>query len=656
MVYEENEWGGHTFKGLEKLVENVVKCDARYALDKNGILHNIYNSADEEIADVIDWTSTVNSDGPVVYILKNDGTLWTRAEVDDTENVNTLTQFTTGVKQVTDNGYVKNDGTFMTFAGEKVDFGIDTGVGKIVDLGYGGGNLPDAFYGLDGNFYADCKSSYINCGELNVKDLYNMNYSELYILTVDGNVYKYDEESGEVILFLADVSELNEEGIRNTYSEDTEDTEYWSFKLNDGTYLNKYGQKMSRVKLASTNGRPADSGAAYLIANGEGESYIEREGIRLLDNVKQLLSNMAVRTDGTVWYIWDIPKKVASIAIGKLATSITLNETNVELKLDDEITLSETIEPVNVSNTEVEWESSDTNVAEVYGGYVYAVGVGTATITCTVLDGSGISASCTVKVTGQTVKVSSVSLNKENITLKKDAKATLTATVAPKNATDKTVTWSSSNEKIATVDSNGKVTAVGKGTATITAAANDGSGKKGTCKVTVELPVKKITLNKSTASVLKGKTLTLEVKSVSPSNANNKKVTWSSSNKSVATVDKNGKVTTKKAGKATITCTAADGSKVTAKCTVTVKQPVTKITLKKTKVTLKKGKTVTLKKTVTPSSAATKTVTWKSSNKKVATVDKNGKVKAVGKGTATITCTAKDGSKVKATCKITVTK
>jgi uncharacterized protein YjdB len=483
-----------------------------------------------------------------------------------------------------------------------------------------------------------------------------MNYSELYILTVDGNVYKYDEESGEVILFLADVSELNEEGIRNTYSEDTEDTEYWSFKLNDGTYLNKYGQKMSRVKLASTNGRPADSGAAYLIANGEGESYIEREGIRLLDNVKQLLSNMAVRTDGTVWYIWDIPKKVASIAIGKLATSITLNETNVELKLDDEITLSETIEPVNVSNTEVEWESSDTNVAEVYGGYVYAVGVGTATITCTVLDGSGISASCTVKVTGQTVKVSSVSLNKENITLKKDAKATLTATVAPKNATDKTVTWSSSNEKIATVDSNGKVTAVGKGTATITAAANDGSGKKGTCKVTVELPVKKITLNKSTASVLKGKTLTLEVKSVSPSNANNKKVTWSSSNKSVATVDKNGKVTTKKAGKATITCTAADGSKVTAKCTVTVKQPVTKITLKKTKVTLKKGKTVTLKKTVTPSSAATKTVTWKSSNKKVATVDKNGKVKAVGKGTATITCTAKDGSKVKATCKITVTK
>jgi uncharacterized protein YjdB len=149
----------------------------------------------------------------------------------------------------------------------------------------------------------------------------------------------------------------------------------------------------------------------------------------------------------------------------------------------------------------------------------------------------------------------------------------------------------------------------------------------------------------------------MKVKSVSPSNATNKKVTWKSSDPSIASVNKTtGKVTTKKTGKVTITCTAADGSGVKATCKITVKQPVTKITLSKSKVTLKKGKTVTLKKTVEPSSANTKTVTWKSSNKKVATVDKNGKVKAVGPGTATITCTATDGSGKKATCTVKVTK
>ena len=143
---------------------------------------------------------------------------------------------------------------------------------------------------------------------------------------------------------------------------------------------------------------------------------------------------------------------------------------------------------------------------------------------------------------------------------------------------------------------------------------------------------------------------------VEPEDASNPSVEWKSSNPKVAKVNQTGKVTALKAGKATITCTAKDGSGVSAKCVITVQnQLVTRIKLNKTKLSVKMGKTYQLKvKTIKPSDAFNKKVTWKSSNKKIATVDKNGKVKALKKGTCTITCTAADGSKIKATCTIKV--
>ncbi|MEY8426885.1 Ig-like domain-containing protein [Lachnospiraceae bacterium 46-15] len=155
----------------------------------------------------------------------------------------------------------------------------------------------------------------------------------------------------------------------------------------------------------------------------------------------------------------------------------------------------------------------------------------------------------------------------------------------------------------------------------------------------------KVKLNKTKVTLNVKKTYKLKVSGTA------KKVTWSSSKKSVATVSKTGKVTAKKKGTATITAKVS-GKKYT--CKVTVKQPVTSVTLNKKTATLtKKGATVTLKATAKPSNANSKKVTWKSSNKKVATV-KNGKVTAIANGTATITATATDGSKKKASCKVTV--
>lgn len=165
-----------------------------------------------------------------------------------------------------------------------------------------------------------------------------------------------------------------------------------------------------------------------------------------------------------------------------------------------------------------------------------------------------------------------------------------------------------------------------------------------------------ITLNRTSASLVKGKTLQLTA-TVAPENAMNQAVTWASSNTKIATVDSTGKVTAKAAGTVTITCTAKDGSGKKATCKVTVTNPVvkvTKVTLNKTRAVLSPKETLTLKATVTPTNATNKGVTWKSSNTKIATVSSTGKVTAKVAGTVTITCTAKDGSGKKATCKITV--
>ena len=171
-----------------------------------------------------------------------------------------------------------------------------------------------------------------------------------------------------------------------------------------------------------------------------------------------------------------------------------------------------------------------------------------------------------------TVDVEKVSLNKSATTLTEGESETLTATITPSNATgDKTVKWSSSNEAVATVDSNGKVTAKKAGTAVITATSSN--GKTAGCTVTVkqkEIAITGISLNKSTTSLTEGESETLTA-TITPSNATgDKTVKWSSSNEAVAAVDSNGKVTAKKAGTAVITATSSNGK--TAGCTVTVKQ------------------------------------------------------------------------------------
>lgn len=259
----------------------------------------------------------------------------------------------------------------------------------------------------------------------------------------------------------------------------------------------------------------------------------------------------------------------------------------------------------------------------------------------------------------------SVTTDKTAVTLKNGASTTVKATVKGGDL-GYTTEWASSNEKVAVVDQDGKITAKGRGTADVTVKAqNPGSETDfyvATVKVTVTQPVTSVKV--SPVTVYTGKTAKIKV-TVSPSNANNKAVTYVSSNKKVATVTSTGVVKGVKPGTAYITVKAKDGSGKYAKCKVTVKQQkATKVTLSKTKATIaKKGKTVKIKATLAPKNVYNKAITVKSDKTKIVKVKKakitsgqSATLVGVKKGTAKVKFTAADGSKKSATCKVTVKK
>ena len=357
--------------------------------------------------------------------------------------------------------------------------------------------------------------------------------------------------------------------------------------------------------------------------------YLQGEQMKLFKTIKTIPA-FVIMTLGLV----SCKEEVHEI----LASSVTLDKTSVEVLIGQTVHLSATVLPEATTDKTIRWSSSDDSVAMVDEGTVTAHKVGQATIKATC---GNKEASCVVNVLP--IMVEEISFNKTSVSLKAGETVTLTATVKPDDATDKTVTWSTSDATVATV-SNGVVTAKKVGTATITAKAGD---KSATCEITVvATPVTSVTLNKTSASVKAGETVTLTA-TVKPDDATDKTVTWSTSDATVATVS-NGVVTAKKVGTATITAKAGDKS---ATCEITVvSTPVTAVTLNKTSVSLKAGETVTLTATVKPDDATDKTVTWGSSDESVAKVE-NGIVTAIGKGLSTITAKAGDTS---ATCMVTV--
>lgn len=259
---------------------------------------------------------------------------------------------------------------------------------------------------------------------------------------------------------------------------------------------------------------------------------------------------------------------------------------------------------------------------------------------------SGIfTASTAEAVKALEVAVTKVTLNRTSMTLEKGKSGTLSAAITPSNATNKAITWKSSKTSVASVDKNGKVSAKAGGTATITAVS--ANGKTASTKITVTQNPSKVQLNISKKTLGVKEKYTLKTKLV-PSNAANKKFTWTSSNKKVVTVDSKGKLTAKKIGSAVITVKTSNGKKAT--CKITVKKEPTSLALNAKSIKLKVGRTFALK--AKRSSASAGSITYATSSKRVAAVSSSGVIKAVKKGKATITAKLYNGKK--ASIKVTV--
>lgn len=331
--------------------------------------------------------------------------------------------------------------------------------------------------------------------------------------------------------------------------------------------------------------------------------------------------------------------------------SVSLNSTEYTFPtIGSSLVLRATVLPEDATDRSVEWTSDNPDVAPVdQNGRVYAKDNGTATIMVTTKD-QGLSASCTITVAQV---ISSINLDKTSLTLNEGEEYSLEATVYPSTAAEKAPKWTSSNQAVATVDDNGKVTAISKGLATIRAEAKDGSGKYATCSVSVIRLVSSIELNQTSLELYTDRSQQI-LATVIPKDANNTKITWASSDTTVATVSSYGVVKGVSPGNVTITAKANDASGIEASCSIQVKQSVTSIVLDNTYLSLVEGEDRLITATVEPDNAVNRSLKWTSSNETVAKVDDKGRVKALSKGYATITAAALDGSGKYATCRINV--
>lgn len=246
-----------------------------------------------------------------------------------------------------------------------------------------------------------------------------------------------------------------------------------------------------------------------------------------------------------------------------MVETVTPSQQTMSIKVGDaDRALSFTAAPENATNKALDITSSDPTVATYVDGKVHPLKAGKTDIEATAQDGSGVSGKCAVTVSAADVAVTGVTIAPDTAALKVGETQQLTPTITPSNATDKTVTYTSSSDTIATVSASGLVTAEAEGEATITVTTRDGS-KTATSVITVsaaDVAVTGVTIEPKTASIAVGATQQL-TPTVAPANATNKNVTYSSNEDSVATVNASGLVTAVAAGEATITVTTADGAK-----------------------------------------------------------------------------------------------
>ncbi len=336
------------------------------------------------------------------------------------------------------------------------------------------------------------------------------------------------------------------------------------------------------------------------------------------------------------------------VSVQQSVTSIELSETEVVVDLKTKrMQLRASVYPENALNKEVSWTSTDTSKARVdANGMVTFLKAGTVSIIATSVDNPAVRAICNITIQ---IPVSTVALDEKEKTMYVGEVARLSYVILPTTASTNTVTWTSTNNSVVSVDSTGKITAKGAGTAVIILRTVDG-GHSVYCTVTVKKVATGVKLNVSKLDMKAGEVYYLKAE-LSPKDSTDTHLTWESSDTKVATVDEDGKVLAKDTGKAIIMVRTEAGG--IAYVNITVTQPVKGLIMNFSEKTIYTGEEFKLKVSVTPSEASQLGVVWKSSNPEIATVTEDGVVNAISGGTVLITSTTVDGGYT-ATCVLTV--
>lgn len=344
--------------------------------------------------------------------------------------------------------------------------------------------------------------------------------------------------------------------------------------------------------------------------------------------------------DGTPWVRYS---KIIVEPATVVATGFEVTPDSANIKVRETFRITPVFTPENTTDKTVVYQSTDESVATVdENGVVRGVGAGDALIQCQAISGGFIDA-CAVHV--ENAIDFRLSPSTREIALGKSFQ--LKKITVPSDA-DKTATWSSSNSKIATVNSSGKVTGKKIGTCTITCTLTE-YNQSATCRVKVAKLNSKVKLNKKSIRVGLGKTYKLKA-SVWSNNTKNPSLKWKSANKRIATVSSKGRVKGKRLGVTKVTVVTKDKVKAKATCRVTVIRPVTSVKMNTAYAVCFVGHTKKLKASVKPKNASIKKLKWTTSDKSIATVSGSGKVTGMKPGDVTITAKATDGSGKKATC------
>lgn len=367
----------------------------------------------------------------------------------------------------------------------------------------------------------------------------------------------------------------------------------------------------------------------------------------LANTIESILSSYSTSGSGT--------ESVGSTG-QKLVTSVKLDKTTLELAVGAKQKLVATLEPADATNKEIKWETADAAIATVSAdGEITALKAGKVKIKAISQSDTSKTAECEVTVV---IPVTGVTLNKTTLELAVGGKEQLTATIAPAEATNKTIKWETADAAIATVSATGEVTAIKAGTVKIRAVSEADATKLAECTVTVKsaaVAVTGVKLDKTALTLAEGDKGILTA-TVEPTGATNKTIKWETTDATIATVSATGEVTAVKEGTVKIRAVSEADSTKFAECTVTVKSAavaVTGVTLDGTEITLKVGETYTFTLTVSPENATDKSVTWTSSAADIAGVS-GGTVTALKVGFADITVTANDSSGKNAVCRIIV--